>query len=87
MPVMARVRSTRPPVAARLYPDPEDMGRARVVVDQAEAGVSPGQACVLYQGSRVLGGGWIHATGSLYDWDGGEGLTAPHAGPISHDRP
>jgi len=27
-----------------------------------EAGVSPGQACVLYDGSRVLGGGFIART-------------------------
>jgi tRNA-specific 2-thiouridylase len=24
-----------------------------------QAGVAPGQACVFYQGTRVLGGGWI----------------------------
>jgi len=24
-----------------------------------QAGVAPGQACVFYAGSRVLGGGWI----------------------------
>jgi tRNA-specific 2-thiouridylase len=26
-----------------------------------EFGVSPGQACVFYDGDRVLGGGWIKA--------------------------
>ena len=25
----------------------------------APAGVAPGQACVFYDGERVLGGGWI----------------------------
>ena len=25
----------------------------------AQAGVAPGQACVAYDGDRVLGGGWI----------------------------
>ncbi|MDA5193023.1 tRNA 2-thiouridine(34) synthase MnmA [Govanella unica] len=65
--VAVRVRSTRPPVAAMLFPGPEGAGSARVLVDSAEAGVSPGQACVLYEGSRVLGGGWIAATRSLYD--------------------
>jgi tRNA-specific 2-thiouridylase len=24
-----------------------------------QAGVAPGQACVIYDGSKVLGGGWI----------------------------
>jgi tRNA-specific 2-thiouridylase len=34
-------------------------GRARVALEEPQLGVAPGQACVLYQGSRVLGGGWI----------------------------
>ncbi|MCF6272521.1 MAG: tRNA 2-thiouridine(34) synthase MnmA [Rhodobacteraceae bacterium] len=57
--ILAKVRSTRPPIAARLYADGPD--RARVELLEAEAGVSPGQACVFYalEGSRVLGGGWI----------------------------
>jgi tRNA-specific 2-thiouridylase len=57
-PVLARVRSTREPVPARLT--------ARgLVFDLPEEGVSPGQACVLYDPavpSRVLGGGFIDAT-------------------------
>ena len=34
-------------------------GRAVVSLLQAEEGVSAGQACVVYDGARVLGGGWI----------------------------
>ena len=34
-------------------------GRARATFAAPQAGVAPGQACVFYQGSRVLGGGWI----------------------------
>jgi tRNA-specific 2-thiouridylase len=34
-------------------------GGARVVLDHAEGAIAPGQACVFYQGPRVLGGGWI----------------------------
>jgi tRNA-specific 2-thiouridylase len=34
-------------------------GRAQVALGEPQLGVAPGQACVLYQGSRVLGGGWI----------------------------
>jgi len=30
-----------------------------VVLDQPEYGVSSGQACVFYDGTRVIGGGWI----------------------------
>ncbi|SDB55155.1 tRNA 2-thiouridine(34) synthase MnmA [Bauldia litoralis] len=58
--ILARVRSTRPPMPARLM-----VKDGKVVVDLAvgEAGVAPGQACVFYDGdgdgARVLGGGWI----------------------------
>ena len=31
----------------------------RVRFDEPQHGVAPGQACVLYEGDRVLGGGWI----------------------------
>jgi tRNA-specific 2-thiouridylase len=57
--VLARVRSTREPAAARVM-------SGEVVFDQPEEGVAPGQACVLYDpasaGSRVLGGGFIATT-------------------------
>lgn len=52
-----RVRSTRPPKPARVTLLPG--GAAEVVLDAAEEGVAPGQACVFYRGERVLGGGWI----------------------------
>ena len=62
-PVLARVRSTREPVAARLAIVD---GAPAVLFDDAEEGVSPGQACVLYDpasgGERVLGGGFIEST-------------------------
>ena len=63
--VRIRVRSTRPPVPGRLAMD----GGAPVVrFDEAEEGVSPGQACVLYDAEtadRVLGGGFIATTTAL----------------------
>ncbi|MBE3637070.1 tRNA 2-thiouridine(34) synthase MnmA [Mangrovicoccus algicola] len=57
--VTAKVRSTRPPRPAILRPVSET--EAEVELLTPEEGVSPGQACVLYQpdSSRVLGGGWI----------------------------
>ena len=55
--VAAKVRSTRPGSPARIYSAGE--GAAEVVFDRPEEGVAPGQACVLYDGDRVLGGGWI----------------------------
>ncbi len=56
--IAVKVRSTRPPVPARLRPAP---GGAEVELLTPEEGVAPGQACVFYEpeGSRVLGGGWI----------------------------
>lgn len=61
-PVLARVRSTREPVAGRLAVVDGD---PRVVFDTPEEGVAPGQACVLYDPAdpdRVLGGGFIAST-------------------------
>ena len=60
--VLARVRSTREPVAGRLIVEDGQVG---VALDQAEEGVAPGQACVLYAPEapdRVLGGGFIART-------------------------
>ena len=58
--LMARVRSTRPPMPARLF---HTDGRVHVDLPDGENGVAAGQACVFYQddepGTRVLGGGWI----------------------------
>jgi tRNA-specific 2-thiouridylase len=58
--VQARIRSTHPPVAAILGAV-ETAPRAGITVElsRAEEAVAPGQACVLYDGEKVLGGGWI----------------------------
>jgi tRNA-specific 2-thiouridylase len=50
--VQVKCRSMQPPVAARIEGD-------EVVLDEPLAGIAPGQACVFYDGTRVLGGGWI----------------------------
>ena len=59
LPVAARVRSTRAPAPAVLHAD------ATVGFLEPESGVSPGQACVIYDSTaadaRVLGGGFIMA--------------------------
>jgi tRNA-specific 2-thiouridylase len=52
-----KVRSMRPPVPARIVP--LEGGGARVELLSPEEAVAPGQACVFYDGLRVLGGGWI----------------------------
>jgi len=63
--VLARVRSTAEPVAARLSRQGLDIA---VMFDVPEHGVSPGQACVLYDPEhpdRLLGGGFIDRTLSV----------------------
>lgn len=62
--ILARVRSTREPVTARLESAPDG---ALVTLADGEGGVAPGQACVFYDAAdpaRVLGGGWIARTES-----------------------
>ncbi len=53
-----KLRSTQAPLPARVFAS-ADGGGAEVVLEEAEAGVAPGQACVIYDGERLLGGGWI----------------------------
>ena len=52
-----KLRSAQPPVAARVVP--LGPGRARVNLAAPAEAIAPGQACVMYDGDRVLGGGWI----------------------------
>ncbi|MBL8906169.1 MAG: tRNA 2-thiouridine(34) synthase MnmA [Rhizobiales bacterium] len=62
LPVYARIRSTRAPVAAEVALAEQGI---KVRLNEEEFGVSPGQACVLYErpgaGARLLGGGFIAA--------------------------
>jgi tRNA-specific 2-thiouridylase len=52
-----KLRSTMSPVPARVVP--QNHGSAAVVLAEPQFGISPGQACVIYDEARVLGGGWI----------------------------
>jgi tRNA-specific 2-thiouridylase len=64
--VLARVRSTREPLPAKLCCIE---GEPAVMFETGEEGVSRGQACVLYDPtgeSRILGGGFIAKTVSAY---------------------
>lgn len=57
--ISVKVRSTRPPREARIFPTSPTT--ADVELFSAEEGIAPGQACVFYasDSNRVLGGGWI----------------------------
>ena len=54
--VQVKLRSTQAPVPARLFATDEG---AVVELAEPQHGVAPGQAAVCYDGTRVLGGGWI----------------------------
>jgi tRNA-uridine 2-sulfurtransferase len=58
-PVTAKLRSTQTPVPATLYRTGAAAAGAELVLAAAAGAVAPGQAAVLYNGERVLGGGWI----------------------------
>ena len=55
--VAVKIRSAHGPVPAMLSGRPD--GGAEVLLDTPERAVAPGQACVFYAGTRVLGGGFI----------------------------
>lgn len=55
--VQVKIRSTKPVVNARLVPMSE--GIVKVILHSDEKAITPGQACVIYDGTKVLGGGWI----------------------------
>jgi tRNA-uridine 2-sulfurtransferase len=57
--VEVKLRSAQPPVKARLALDGD--GTGEVTLAEPAFGVAPGQACVAYAGTRLLGGGWIRA--------------------------
>ncbi|HSG40417.1 MAG TPA: aminomethyltransferase beta-barrel domain-containing protein, partial [Thermoanaerobaculia bacterium] len=56
-----KIRSRHPGVAARIRSLGD--GGAEVELAEPQRGITPGQAAVFYQGTRVLGGCWI--TGRL----------------------
>lgn len=51
--ISVKIRSTMQPVPAKVA------GEGELVLDAPEYGVAPGQAAVVYDGSRLLGGGFI----------------------------
>jgi len=57
--VAARLRSAQRPVAATLHPGDRASAEAELAIDMPAGAVAPGQAAVLYDGERLLGGGWI----------------------------
>ena len=58
-PVRVEVRVRYRHTAARATITPLESNRARVVFDEPQRAITPGQATVFYRGDEVLGGGWI----------------------------
>jgi len=56
--VTVKLRSAQPAVAAVIFPG-DTADTARLDLATPEYGVAPGQAGVVYDGDRLLGGGWI----------------------------
>jgi tRNA-specific 2-thiouridylase len=52
-----KVRYRHEPAHATIYALPDN--RARIVFDEPQAAITPGQATVFYDGEEVVGGGWI----------------------------
>jgi tRNA-specific 2-thiouridylase len=55
--VDAKVRHRHPEALAWVYPAPDN--QARVLFDDPQRSIAPGQSVVFYQGDEVVGGGWI----------------------------
>lgn len=63
-----KIRYRHAPAPARVRAMPGDA--AQVLFDQPQSAVTPGQAAVFYDGTRVLGGGWIEGQLSPASWPG-----------------
>ncbi|MBE3072564.1 MAG: tRNA 2-thiouridine(34) synthase MnmA [Acidobacteria bacterium] len=57
MAATAQIRYRNPAAPARV--EPLEDARVRIVFDEPQAAITPGQAAVWYDGDEVLGGGWI----------------------------
>ncbi len=53
---IVKLRSQIPPIHAQVYPISPT--RAKVVLSEPYHAITPGQACVMYNDTRMLGGGW-----------------------------
>jgi len=52
-----KIRYRHDPTPATIHPLPDN--RARIVFDEPQRAITPGQATIFYNGDEVVGGGWI----------------------------
>ena len=57
MQAQVKLRSLQNKVPATIYP--KENSKADIALDDPQHAIAPGQACVIYDGTQVLGGGWI----------------------------
>jgi tRNA-uridine 2-sulfurtransferase len=81
--VTAQIRYQHRGTPARVTP--LSGNRARVHLDQAQRAVTPGQACVFFEGDRVLGGGWIQSTAKPQPGQPAAGVRGSSADPIAKE--
>jgi tRNA-specific 2-thiouridylase len=55
--VQVKLRSAQAPAPATVFAGAD--GTAEIVLEDPQHGIAPGQAAVFYDGSRLIGGGWI----------------------------
>ncbi len=55
--VQVKLRSAQAPAPATVFAGAD--GTAEIVLEDPQHGIAPGQAAVIYDGSRLIGGGWI----------------------------
>ncbi len=55
--ITVKLRSTHKGAEAKIYS--EENGLFKIILTKPERAITSGQACVVYDGARVLGGGWI----------------------------
>ena len=82
--VKVKLRSASEPAWATLEPTAEG---ALLRLEAQQFGVAPGQAGVVYDGSRVLGGGWIARAALAAEADAAGDSATAEPGPGALDRP
>ena len=63
--VGVQIRYNGSPLEGKVILDPNDSSRFSAVFDESQKAVAPGQAAVVFDGDRVLGGGWIESSSHL----------------------
>ena len=57
--VGVQIRYNGSPLPARVFVDPVNPEQFTVEFDEPQLAIAPGQAAVVFDDTRVLGGGWI----------------------------